>query len=1214
MKRTWWVLVLAVLLPLQAFAQETRGKILGTVQDAQGVVPGATVKITNVDTKTSVQLITNGQGYFEAPLLQAGTYDVSVEMPGFKTATRSGVELAVAQQATLSFALEVGQITESIIVKADAPLLDTQAVSSGANFDSKQVSALPMFSNMPISLARFAPGVAPPDQQSATSQGFVTGTTQAAGSAIGGVGSNTYTIDGATNAGVNRQLSTSPNADMIQEMRVETSNFDAGNGHGLGNQISMMTRGGTSTTRGTINYQYWTNKLNAMNAQQKATFNEVARQGFKDGRSHNSAFTLGGPLSLPHVASGSKKMFFFANYSYVNDSIPGRNLGTNTVPASQRELQGDFSDLLALPNPAQYVIYDPLTAHPDPANPSRVIRDPFPNNIIPRDRIFNPDGTYKNRLFGVYAAAVPKPNQNLLENGQQPTGNYFQGAQPSQPKSHLFGLRVDDSLSSHDRLFFRGSGSKYQENVDDWTYEATNPQYRGLHNSDRLRYTWTYTGNWTHTAGTTVIDTQVAANRFYTLDRNSELAKYTPSNFGLPGYVDQFCLNKGGCMLPVVTTSGYQTLSRGLNAQGDMTTNFQAQLNLTQVRGAHTLRTGLDVRKAMRFRAGGGNASGAVNYTRDYTRQASDEAQLTPNNLGLSLAAFELGIPTSITIDDQADATFYNHYAGAYGQDTWRAGRNLTINFGVRFEYEDGVREQNNRMLVGFDPNATTAISQAAEAAYLASGVQSTAGMPPSISVRGGALFATSPGQNGATWKGQPMWMPRVSAAYKLGDRTVLKGGYGLYYDTLTAADITLPNQNGYNVTTTTGNSADLGRTFLVNFNAGGALGDPFPIRGDGSRFDTPVGASLGVDSLLGQSFNAENLNHEHSRQQRWRFSVQRELLHSVSLEIAYTGSYSDRIERTIRQDYLPEQYWNGDNTRNAAANTFLTANVTNPFRITNLTFLQASNPALYNRLASNTFFTSATIQRNRLLRAFPEMNTLNYSNLPVGAVKVHALEVQMNRRFANGLSAIVSFAANSVRENRTVEEFDRAPTIWQGSNGGRPYRVTVSGVYELPFGAGRSHLHEGGALAGVVGGWQVAGNYDYQPGSVLDWGTNLFFYGNLGDIRVDNPTNDRWFNTDAGFEKDPAKTPAGFQKRSFPFRLDDVRGQALSFLNTSLTRSVRVGHNRTLQLRVDVQNLLNRQHWLNASTNPTSTNFGKVTTVSSNFMRFFTFTMHLNF
>src|SRR4030095_6307754 len=154
-----------------------------------------------------------------------------------------------------------------------------------------------------------------------------------------------------------------------------------------------------------------------------------------------------------------------------------------------------------------------------------------------------------------------------------------------------------------------------------------------------------------------------------------------------------------------------------------------------------------------------GNSAGALNFTRDYTRQASDESQLTASDLGLSLAAFMLGVPTSIQIDDQVSANFYNHYVGAFVQDTWRASRNLTINLGLRLEYEDGIREKNNRMLVGFNRDALTSISQAAEAAYLASGLQNTQGMLPSISVRGGTVFATDSGQDGSTWKGQTLWM-----------------------------------------------------------------------------------------------------------------------------------------------------------------------------------------------------------------------------------------------------------------------------------------------------------------------------------------------------------------------------------------------------------------------------------------------------------------------
>ena len=177
-------------------------------------------------------------------------------MTGFKTLTRSDVVLAVGQQLSLALKIEVGAVTETVNVSAGTPLLDTSSVSSGQNFDTRMVEGLPMFSNMPIMLTRFAAGVNPSTNQSLVSQGFADGTTQAAGAAFGGVGSNTYSIDGATNAGSGRRIAASPNSDMIQEMRVESSNFDASVGHGTGLQISMVTRSGANDFRGTGNYRY----------------------------------------------------------------------------------------------------------------------------------------------------------------------------------------------------------------------------------------------------------------------------------------------------------------------------------------------------------------------------------------------------------------------------------------------------------------------------------------------------------------------------------------------------------------------------------------------------------------------------------------------------------------------------------------------------------------------------------------------------------------------------------------------------------------------------------------------------------------------------------------------------------------------------------------------------------------------------------------------
>ena len=265
-----------------------------------------------------------------------------------------------------------------------------------------------------------------------------------------------------------------------------------------------------------------------------------------------------------------------------------------------------------------------------------------------------------------------------------------------------------------------------------------------------------------------------------------------------------------------------------------------------------------------------------------------------------------LGIPSTSLATIQPTVNLRNHYLAAYAQDTWRIS-NLTVNLGLRFEWENGISEDNGALIVDFDRNAKLAISDLAEAAYARAPIPQ---LPPSeFRVRGGSVYATDPGQDGTVWRPQAMWMPRVSAAYKLGEKTVLKAGYGFYYDTLNAADFGQNNQ-GFSATTTNTNSTDFGRTFLLGnpYVGQSGIADPFPVRADGTRFDEPTGSTLGLDTISGSPYTIQNQNHEHARQQRWRIGVQRELARNLSVEVAYDGAYSDRIERSIRDDYLPQQ------------------------------------------------------------------------------------------------------------------------------------------------------------------------------------------------------------------------------------------------------------------------------------------------------------------
>src|SRR2546426_1256970 len=1215
--RTFWVIGFLLLAAMPAVAQETRGTISGTVRDAQGVIPGATVKITNVETDVSQSVITNSSGYFEAPLLRAGTYEVSVEMSGFKTLRRTGITLSSGQQLTLQLTLEIGAIEEEITVTGESPLLEVTTLRQGLVLNEKKIAELPVQSNMPVVFARFAPGMMARGVIPFAGQGFVGGPTTNA-TPLGGVGGVDWSIDGATNNGVGRQMSTSPNTDMVQEMRVESTNFMASIGHGTGVGISMMTRAGTNTPRGTVNHQYWTNKFNPPNRFQKVIFDSDprAKEAYQDGLSHNLSMTFGGPVQIPGIINGRNKLFMFVNYSYGRDDFNGKSASPNrTIPrndSGHNHRAGDFSDLLLLPNPAQYQIYDPLTTRPDPERPGHVIRDPFPNNIIPADRIANP-------LYKLYTGFLPNPNQNPTAANQQPINNYYDTAQPDPLRSHVWGTRIDYNRSDRNRFFGRVSGSHFTEGAGDWTYQSA----PGLHALSRVRKTSAGTGNWTRVAGNTVIDGQVGVNRFLETDQRLGLKEYSPSSIGLPAYMDDFCKARGtfggvtACQLPRInfgTGTTYQTLGDN-SGTFDQGTHYQGQLNVSQVRGSHTLRAGADFRRHERFRNFPGNASGNFVFDNTYTRKADDTTLSPAANLGLAWAAFMLGIPTRVEAETAASSLTSNHYLGTFFQDTWRA-ENVTLNFGLRHEYETGIRERNDQMLVGFDPNADVAIAQLAKAAYARNPIPQLA--PSAFDVRGGTVYATDSGRDSLSWGGQSMWMPRVSGSWTMSPRTVVKAGYGMYYDVLNATNFS-PNQTGYSATTTNVPSLDFGETWILGDPKSGIspMLDPFPMRASGTRFDQALGSSLGANAVLGTRFQAQNPNREHARVQRWRVSVQREISRNMAVEIAYNGSRGDRLDRTIRLDYLPEQWWNGSNVRDITQQNLLNANVTNPFFIGNFESLRTSNPALYNQLAGNSFFTSATVQRHRLLRAFPHMSSgdgLDYLNLPLGENRAHSLELIFTRRFANGFTGSLFYTATRLRENRILEEYDRQPTICQTSQDARPHRVTADFIIEFPFGDSKPFLNQGGVLAALLGGWQIGGTYEWQPGPLLEWPGNIFFYGDLEDIKLANPTIDRWFNIDAGFERDPARVPAAFQKRAFPFRIDGVRTPGLMHLNLNVARTLRLPGDKTLQLRVDALNVLNNETYDTPNLNPTSTQFGRITGNNGTYMRFLTFVTKLNF
>ena len=243
--------------------------------------------------------------------------------------------------------------------------------------------------------------------------------------------------------------------------------------------------------------------------------------------------------------------------------------------------------------------------------------------------------------------------------------------------------------------------------------------------------------------------------------------------------------------------------------------------------------------------------------------------------------------------------------------------------------------------------------------------------------------------------------------------------------------------------------------------------------------------------------------------------------------------------------------------------------------------------------------------------------NGLNFANLPLGKQTTHGVEVNFTRRFHKGYALSASYSGNRIRNLELLNEYDRVPTLWQPNVNGRPHRVTASGLAEIPFGPGRK-FGGTGVLGAILGGWQVGGTLEYQPGPLLTWGPpqnpNVFFYGDFEDIPSDDATLERWFNVDAGFERDPAKVPANFQKRVFPFRINGVRGPNLLQVNMNFMRTVTLPGRSALSFRVDIINLPNRTTFANPNLNPASTVFGRITAATAASPRFIQFVSKFTF
>lgn len=636
------------------------------------------------------------------------------------------------------------------------------------------------------------------------------------------------------------------------------------------------------------------------------------------------------------------------------------------------------------------------------------------------------------------------------------------------------------------------------------------------------------------------------------------------SEFGFPESLTGQ-LDPRGVTFPLVSITGLMPLG---NDGGFTRSNYSHTLLtvLNYIAGNHSFKFGFDGRMLLENAQNFGNVSPAITGNATYTRGPLDNSPLAPT--GQALASFMLGIPSAGGVDVNDSRAERSRFTSFFIQDDWRVTQRLTFNLGLRWEYEGPIEERYNRSSRDLDLKTVNPIQDEARARYALAPI---AEVPVSnFQTIGGLTFAGVNGLPRAIRNPDyRVLMPRFGFAYQINPKTVLRGGYGIFYSLLGAefSDVSQPNFNRRTNIVPTNNN---GQSYFAT------LSNPLP-----NGLDLPGGASDGLRTFLGRSpgFFAEDGRRPYT--QRWSTGLQFEPLKNTVLEMGYIGSRATRLRVTTNLNAIPRSYLSASPERNQSVIDHLSAAVRNPF-------------IGINGFEGTTFFTNLNTTRGQLLRPYPQFGDL-YTDLPAGMSWYNAFTLRAERRFQKGLQFQANYTWSKTMEALSyLNETDPAPE-YVVSDINRTHRLTFNAVWELPFGRGRAYAAQApGLVDAIVGGWQLQALWQKQSGAPMAFG-NVLLRGTFDHIALsgNEQTLQRWFNTEV-FERSPQKQLEN-NIRSLSSRLSAVRGDGIDVWDISLLKNFRIHERFTLQLRGEAEGAMNHPNFAMPNVNPVNTLFGSV-------------------
>jgi outer membrane receptor protein involved in Fe transport len=1137
-----------VALPTGAGAQDYRARVQGTVLDeSKAALPGATVTLLNEATGVKALKVTDAQGHYLFDFVDPGTYTITAEMQGFKKAEQKTNRVMQRGDLTIDLTLQIGGVAETVTVQAEATQVQLNSSTAQITLERQLIDQVPVEGRNPYSLAILDPTLNPGVGTTANENrpyhhAFASDYDAGGGTKRG----NDVLLDGVA-LGLSYKTAYTPAMDAVEEVTVSKTSVDAENGHSLGGIISLNMKSGTNKFKGSVYTFMRDPSMNALSDPTIALTPGQDTSALRGTSLRSYGATFGGPIK-------KNKIFTFTSYENWDDKRPISYV--RTVPTAL-ERGGDFSQSLV--NGKLRTIYNPFSSTLNSSG--KVVRTPFTNNQIPQSMW---DQTALKMLADMPLPNAPGNIDNLKYSVYDQT-NYWN-----------FSERVDVNFTDNWKMFVRYGQFKahlYQQN-------PTDAGFFPLSGSNRYGLSVAADTVWVMSNKRTLNfrgSYNNLTDEFYNpslLLGEEGLQNYWPNN---PWYASLY--NSGYVYYPaldVVTGTSTTDTTNRLGRQGrewwQHPKSWTMAARMNSYEGKHSLKWGGDIRsyygQAARFEP--------INLVFNSTMTANSSDSPDVVNSGSQWASFLLGSMNGGTSSGTSARlvplqTVNLQGYSLYFQDDWRANDRLTLNLGLRWEYEPGPTDPQNRLSQRYDLTVPIPEMQTTPPTMNTTALSLMASKGYSYIYNGAWVFASggNPHAWNATWKN---FLPRVGVNYRLADDSVVRFAYARYMRATSDVRETL----GDFVNQYTGYAQT---TYALPLAAGvpqQVLANPYP--SNMNPLPDPYGQAYGRYTGLGSNVSLDQYNQLPQINDRFNISYQRKIWAGIVLDTSYFFNHGTRVPYDINLNMMDPAF-------RYEQKTTINTQVTNPF----YSYLTVDKFPGANR-------NTKTVALSTLLVPYPQYGTITQTNTNGKLTKTHSFEVRAQRPFTKGLSLLVSYGYNNEKIQQWFDDLAQYKVLttngaqgweWRPTADVPHHRLTGAVTYELPFGKGR-HFGSNWStpLDYVAGQWQYTLQTRTYSGRPLLF-TNSYLVS--GNPKVGNPTHDKWFDTSMFAVAD------SYAPRNNPWYYDGLNGPGWSVTDMTVSKQFRFGP-RYLELRFEAYNAFNQVIWDNPDLTLSSANFGKVT------------------